>query len=326
MFYRRWRLNDDERARVWKHYGWYTGLMTLGSIFGTLTWAFWMKREVIYFESLRLSRNTDNSRIRALNKEKDTWTALFSVTHAFEFCFLSMAQLLVLDRLIAFACAHTVGKSSWWMLGNKISIAFATGLGVVGICGNIVSAVLIFEDYERAVSIGSVQRYCETTVIIVIVLEFAAASLLCVRRIKSALKDISDSSSSSVKLGKKLHLQIIVTSTFVFATFFIRCIYQTTFAVAAQLQNSNSKQCSALEYAGGAVSRYCNSSCYNEYTIIWECLENTPELMILVVLLSSPVALCVTLWGMTSERLRQMMSRNLHKTRSDLQHLNCELR
>ena len=43
MFRLWWRMNLEMRRRVWKMYGWFSGLMFFGSCFGALAWAFHMQ-------------------------------------------------------------------------------------------------------------------------------------------------------------------------------------------------------------------------------------------------------------------------------------------
>ncbi len=49
---------------------------------------------------------------------------------------------------------------------------------------------------------------------------------------------------------------------------------------------------------------------YNVYELMRLWLLYTPEFQVMVVLISSPLALIVALWGMTSERTLQLMQSN----------------
>ena len=51
----------------------------------------------------------------------------------------------------------------------------------------------------------------------------------------------------------------------------------------------------------------CDPACNNVWTVILNWLQFTPEFQLIVVLISSPLALLVALWGMTSERTLQHM-------------------
>jgi hypothetical protein len=92
------------------------------------------------------------------------------------------------------------------------------------------------------------------------------------------------------------------TAAFVFVTFLLRAVYSTMFALANELQNQgNTVNCPS--------GNRCDASCYNVYRLMQLWLFYTPEFQLIVVLISSPLALLVALLGMTTDReLRQMQS------------------
>ena len=49
MFVRWWRLEEADRRRVWLLYGWFCGLMCVGSVFGAVAWAVWMQFLLAFF-------------------------------------------------------------------------------------------------------------------------------------------------------------------------------------------------------------------------------------------------------------------------------------
>ena len=51
----------------------------------------------------------------------------------------------------------------------------------------------------------------------------------------------------------------------------------------------------------------CDPSCNNEFTHIHQWATRTPEFQVTIVLISSPVALLVALWGVTSRYTLQLM-------------------
>ena len=71
-------------------------------------------------------------------------------------------------------------------------------------------------------------------------------------------------------------------------------------ALANAFQN-NGAACASSEF------NLCDSSCYNVYAIMQAWLQFTPEFQLSVVLISSPLALIVALWGMTSAHTLQHM-------------------
>jgi hypothetical protein len=216
----------------------------------------------------------------------------FTVTYAIEFLCLSVAKLLVLDRMSDFAVPESDSLRkrvlvAWWcvlvgvVLGNSI-----------GLLSNIVAAVfyqkaanamstassyynagnisigndfyqLHREELQRAFSISSVQAFCEVAVLLLIVSAFAAAGVLCALRISSSLREVRlPSSSEAVVSGRKLRLQVVLTTTAVFFAFVLRSVFSTMYAVAYELQNSgNSENCDV------GLS-FCDDQCYtnfNEY-------------------------------------------------------------
>jgi hypothetical protein len=93
------------------------------------------------------------------------------------------------------------------------------------------------------------------------------------------------------------------TAAFVFVTFLLRAVYSTMFALANELQNNGN-------HASCPSSNQCDASCYNVYYLMQQWLFNTPEFQLTVVLISSPLAMIVALWGMTSDRTLQRMQSN----------------
>ena len=98
-------------------------------------------------------------------------------------------------------------------------------------------------------------------------------------------------------------MQVLGTAAFVFVTFLLRAVYSTMFALANQLQNDgNIVNCPS--------SPPCDASCFNMYRLMQLWLVRTPEFQLMVVMISSPLAMIVALWGMTSDRMLQRMQSN----------------
>jgi hypothetical protein len=149
---------------------------------------------------------------------------------------------------------------------------------------------------QLAFATGAVQLLCEIAVLLLIIVAFAVTGAACVRRFTSAqLDDTAD--------GRQLWRQIVGTAGFVFLTFLLRAMYTTMFALANGLQ----------KYEGDCpISNPCDASCANLYLFMQQWLFFTPEFQLSVELISSPLALLVALWGMTSKHtLRLMQSRRL---------------
>ena len=96
------------------------------------------------------------------------------------------------------------------------------------------------------------------------------------------------------------------TTAFIFVTFLVRSVFSTMLAVALQLRDFD-KECPEAE-------SLCDA-CYNEYSHIVLWMGYTPEFQQAIILISSPVAQLVALWGMTTKStLHLMMTSKRDKT------------
>jgi hypothetical protein len=168
--------------------------------------------------------------------------------------------------------------------------------------------VLAQQEAQLAASTQSLQSFCEVAVLLLIIVAFAVVGAACARRISSeqqhhdALVNAADAAAAA-PAWRQLRLRIVGTAAFVFVTFLLRAVYSTMFALANQLQNaSNGVNCPS--------SNLCDASCYNVYKLMQTWLFYTPEFQLTVVLISSPLALLVALWGMTTDRALQQMQSN----------------
>jgi hypothetical protein len=305
-------------CNILTRYGRYSGLMLCGSCFGTVTWAARMMNLVYGYNGN--SDLTDIVRSLSLFIFAHRWRAVLTVTYAIEFLCLSSALLMVLDRLSNFAAPQGGVMLKRWVLGGRILMAVVMLGNTVGLAGNIVSAthyqrsadaldeaisyfiannipefrasnVLSQQEVERAASVSSWQAFCEVAVLLLIIAAFVAAGVLSARRISSRLLEVNDSSPAAV-VGRTLRLRIVATTGFVFVAFLLRSVFSTMYAVAYQLQD--------LANRCPGINSPCTTTCHNVFTHIQQWLIHTPEFQLTIVLLSSPVALLVALWGMTN--------------------------
>ena len=151
-----------------------------------------------------------------------------------------------------------------------------------------------------ALDAASVQQFCEVAVLLLIIVAFAVVGAACARRISSALLDMTDAAAAA---GRQLQRQIVGTVAFVFVTFLLRAVYSTMFALANELQDFSAR-------TSCPSTSPCDASCYNVYRLMQVWLILTPEFQLMVVLISSPLALIVALWGMTSDLTLQRMQSN----------------
>ena len=99
--------------------------------------------------------------------------------------------------------------------------------------------------------------------------------------------------------GRHLRRQVLVTVAVVFVSFLMRATSTTINALARALQNSA---------ADCPDTARCSLSCHNVYSLmlIWGLFR--PEFSLWIILLSSPIALLVALWGMTNKRMLELMN------------------
>jgi len=157
------------------------------------------------------------------------------------------------------------------------------------------NAFVVQADQKNTVAndAGSVQQFFEVAVLLLIIVAFAVVGAACARRVSSLLRNLNDEHVEAA--GRQLRRQIVGTAAFVFVTFLLRAVFSTMNALANALQNDNAN-CLTL----------CDP-CNNMYSLIQNWLLLAPEFKLSVVLISSPLALIVALWGMTSERTLQHM-------------------
>jgi hypothetical protein len=121
-------------------------------------------------------------------------------------------------------------------------------------------------------------------VLLTIVAVFLLAGVICVRRVRYALREVdgmfAEKSQSpdlaaamaegrrllaaAMAEGRRLQLKILSTSAFVFVSFVMRATQATMIALAFSLRDygsDNGKTCAA-------VTSDCDASCYNTYTFI----------------------------------------------------------
>ncbi len=104
--------------------------------------------------------------------------------------------------------------------------------------------------------------------------------------------------AEAVAHGQKLQLRIAVSVAIVFVAFVLRSAYSTLYAVANHLQDAGNTACS------NAPLRWCDP-CYNVYMHMAWYLHRTPEFRLVIIFISSPLALLVALRGMTDKVIVQ---------------------
>jgi hypothetical protein len=344
MFLLWWRMPEEGRRHVWQLYGKFSGLMFCGSIFGAVSWGVNMQALVLNFSTDRNKTTLSEAESLMYQAKIRQLLAAFSVLYALEFICVSMAKLMVLDRMREFVARSTVVlgfKTRHFNVAKKALVSFVIGGNLAGLGGNIAVALYydktaqMYNAASAAYSAGdtvygsnltatgreqnqvasftrSVQAYCEVAVLLMIVLSFVIVGILCMQRIRSALLETERNTRAA---GRYLRLRIVGTSTFTFVAFLLRSVFSIMYSIANGLQN-------------GAVANKCPNGnnpclnpCFNVHKVIQLWLIYSPEFQLMVVMISSPLALLVALWGMTSERILREMRTNTSENSSQIHSL-----
>ena len=320
-------MKEEDRQSVWVLYGWFSGLMCVGSVFGAVTWAAWMQY-LVSNSIVTLSPGLSMLAQTTFYVQYTRWGAVFYVAYPIEFLCLSVAKLLVLHRIADFAAPKGGGLSRRLAVGGRAVMAAVVVGNVVGLCANVAAAVYwaaaadsfsaaadafasnnntansLFLRGNQKVQLGSdadsAQNFCEAVVLLIIILAFAVVGLAGDRRLSSALVQVKNEHVEA--LGKQLRRQIVGTTAFVFVTFLLRAVFSIMNAVSNALQNDAA--------ACADVSGACDPTCFNVWQLMQNWITFTPEFQLMVVLISSPLAMIVALWGMTSDRMLQAMKSN----------------
>ena len=173
-------------------------------------------------------------------------------------------------------------------------------------------ALLSQVEVQRGGSIASVQSFSEVAVLLLIVVAFVAAGVASARLVSRALREVekmravqtsynpsqaeSPVFADATTQGRALRLRFVGATAFVFVAFVLRAAFSTMFAVAFQLRDTLTESCPEV----------CDE-CHNVYLFITQWIHLTPEFQLMIMLVSSPLALLVALWGMTPKTTLQLM-------------------
>ena len=130
--------------------------------------------------------------------------------------------------------------------------------------------------------------------------QFVAAGVLSAPRVSSRLLHV-DAASAAAATGTAIRRRMLATTAVVFAAFLLRSVFSTMFAVSFLLRDAP------------AGCSFCDTSCRNVYGVISIWMTYTPEFQLIVMLMSSPAALLVALWGMTTKSALRLMSLSMQR-------------
>ena len=328
MFVRWWRLKEEDRPRVWPLYGWFSGLMCVGSVFGAVAWSVWMQFLLARFSSFvsGVTLGVTHAQTQSLLEQQNNLEAAFFIPYAIDFVCLTVAKLMVLERMADFALAKADGMSRRLAVGGRIVMASVVVGHVVIVSSSVAVAVFLTESASLysasnaayaanitndSINLGhqarqknsaglnaaSVQQFSIVVVLLIVIFAFAVVGIASARRVSSALRHMNDQHGAA---GRQLRRQIIGTTAFVFVTFLLRAVFEGMFALARALQNPGA-ECAVT------ASSACDSTCFNQWRLMDVWIILVPEYQAMVILISSPVAMIVALWGMTSKRALRLM-------------------
>ncbi len=330
MFFLWRRMDEDDRRRVWRLYGWFSGLMMCGSCFGAVAWAARMMYQVNLSAGLvAVQKRVQDAEGYSYLASFCSWRAAFIVTYTFELLCLTAAKLMVLDRMSDFAAPQGDGARKRWAAGGRIVMAFVVLGNAAGLASAIAAAVyfqktseywstsaayyaagnqaggfqynLFARDHgEDAFAVLAYQSVFEVAVLLLIVAAFVVVGLMCARRVSLRMMAVGRASAAAAG-GSTIRLQMVATTSVVFLSFLLRSAVSTMLAVANKLQDGASTKCPQ-------TLNLCNASCYNMYTNLVQWNVFTPEFQSTVVLIASPITLLVALWGMTTKLTTQLMT------------------
>jgi hypothetical protein len=344
----RWRQKSaDEKLKSWQHFGMFTGLSFLGSVSGLLAYAARMgNMSHIYISShIGLGKNVSTADMQKRNEVLHDML-LFSAAHwmmlPLELGFVIAAKLYVLHRMRKFSMSIFSQGRAWLLFGRLFFLAICV-CNFIGFCTNIAASVHFIQSaslYGQAaqawasndasaarsfqiqagsktqdgVSIASVQRFCEVVVLIMMIVSYIAVGIASYRVVASALITLFKAEmwfasapqqddrnrilfAKATAQGKLLQLKIVCTFVFVFATVLVRSLFTIMYALAQRFQ----------DYGNSCSPSQCDT-CKNVYSNILFWIINTPTFQFVVLLISSPLALLVSLWGMSGVKTMEQMS------------------
>ena len=116
--------------------------------------------------------------------------------------------------------------------------------------------------------------------------------------------------------GRALRLRFVGATAFVFVAFVLRATFSTQMsAVAYQLRDITTKSCPGD----------CDE-CHNAYDLFTQWMSYAPQFQLMIELVSSPLALLVALWGMTSKATLYLMKTSKQQDLASLKPMKSVLR
>ena len=147
MFLLWYRLQDADKRKFWSLYGWFTGFLCAGSIFGCIAECAQLAyaRSVVEFsesesESNHLSSNYRPAEALFWQAEASKWESVAEPPDALQMFLISVPLLMVLDRLMHMAFSTSGSLSSTWVMAKRVSVGIVVGLNALSICCSAASS------------------------------------------------------------------------------------------------------------------------------------------------------------------------------------------
>jgi hypothetical protein len=300
MFFLWRRMDDEGRQRVWRLYGWYSGLMMCGSCFGAMSWAARMMNLVYGFQALHsilLGNNAEGASFFSLSSRY--WRPLHTVMYSIEFMCLSVARLMVLDRMMRLTAPQGEDRRRWvkfgWLLiavvllGNSVGFAANVAVAVhYNKAGDAFGAASEFffanntkegkqynsianAELQLAGYVASVQSFCEVAVLLLIVAAFAVVGIVRVRQLTSALT-VLHSAGQEIAAGMQIQRSVVAVALALGKQLQQEIVLTTGFVFVAFVLRSIFSTMHAVVYqlrdvgkTCSEVKSSCDASCYNVY-------------------------------------------------------------
>ena len=168
---------------------------------------------------------------------------------------------------------------------------------------------------SAALTLNSVQRYMEATVLLLMIAAFVGVGYKSARVISAAIHALSLTEQRLLDIpargsttrrstapdqallvqqarghGRRLRRKIVFTFIFVFFALLARSFFAILYALSLAFEGNN---CADRKLAGQC------GPCFNSFALIVRWILFTPELQPSIMIFASPLALLVALWGMT---------------------------
>jgi hypothetical protein len=331
------RLDESDRDAIWWLYGVFTCLAFVGSICGVVTWSIFLVSDRLYIGALSLGTSA-NDRVQRSAELGSSYELRgpFHVSKALTFLFVSLAKLMVLDRMTQFTVKRAEEALVLRMGAvQRVVLCIVLVVNAVAVAASLASTAyyslaagaeasaaaafssnqteageLLLFDAKRHASVGdtcvAVVHSCTVSCLLVIMTAFAGAGVFVAVRIRHFLAGVGlGQSTSAARSARYLLVQTCLTVAVVFTAFLIR----TAFEIALALGDFYNLKIGSCDIC---------APCQSEYYLLHVWIDATPEVQSIVVALAEPLTLIVALWGMTSERGARLLNRSRDTSDSDV--------